>query len=309
MNPIKIFLISSLQRSGQMQVEKFDQFFEQLLFQCFGEELEVREMTFESGGCINQAVKLKTSEGNYFLKWNDQAPEGFFEAEAKGLELLAGTRTLHIPYVIGTGEIQGKPYILMEYVDAARPTSTFWQTFGQQLASLHRHSKDQYGLDHNNFIGKLPQNNEWMAGWVDFFIQKRLNIQLGRAHYHGIIDHEFVSKFKQIYPLLPKLLPDEPPALLHGDLWSGNFKVDQAGNPAVFDPAVYYGSREAELAFTTMFGGFEDTFYTAYQEVFPLEPGFYDRIPIYNLYPLLVHVNLFGTSYLSGIEKTLKSLL
>jgi fructosamine-3-kinase len=146
----------------------------------------------------------------------------------------------------------------------------------------------------------LLQSNEYTANWIDFFIEKRLKAQAGLAFYNGEIPRSLYDKFNDLYNKLPELLPSEKPALLHGDLWSGNVIVGSNGHVSLIDPAVYYGNREAEIAFTKLFGGFSSAFYDAYNEAFPLEKGFEERIDIYNLYPLLVHVNLFGSGYING---------
>lgn len=281
-------------------------FFEQVLFESTGQALGVKEVQFLSGGCINNAVRLQTVGGDFFLKWNEQAAEGMFAAEAEGLQLLRTSDSLCIPEVLGMGKVAGKDYLLLEYIQSSAPSSAYWEDLGRSLAQLHNQTGQKYGLNHDNFIGRLPQNNEQNESWVDFFIQKRLQVQLGLAIYKGLIDASFTQRFKRLYTKLPELLPEEPPALLHGDLWSGNVMVGAKGESCLIDPAVYYGHREAELAFTELFGGFDSRFYSAYHEAKPLAPGYEERKDIYNIYPLMVHVNMFGTSYLSGVERTLK---
>ena len=284
-------------------------FFEQAIFQCTGLSNSVNNYQFISGGCINNAVKASTGQSDFFIKWNETVSDDMFEKEALGLHILHQTQTLPVPEVIGYGSVQGKHFIILEYIDSRKARSDFWEFFGQGLAELHRNKAQSHGLDHDNYIGKLPQSNEIRDDGIDFFIDQRLEIQLGLAFYNGLIDQKFKDHFRKIYPLLPSLLPDEPAGLLHGDLWSGNFMLDGEGSAMIIDPAVYYGNREIELAFTQLFGGFDAQFYHAYQEVYPLEPGFNQRVDIYNLYPLLVHVNLFGTSYLTSVERTVKRLL
>lgn len=286
-----------------------DQFFEEALFIATGHSLQVKEVQMKGGGCINQSVRLTTSEGDFFIKWNESADPTLFEAEVKGLALLQKSNTLPVPQVIGQGLAAARPFLLLEYLDSRSPRPDYWERLGQGLASLHRISADSYGLDHNNFIGRLPQNNEPLADWIDFFVKRRLEPQLGLAFYQQQIGHNFMERFRKLYPLLPKLLHQEQPALLHGDLWSGNVMAGADGAAWVFDPAAYWGHREMELAFTKLFGGFEQSFYDAYQEAWPLEKGYQDRFDIYNLYPLLVHVNLFGAGYLSGVERILNKYL
>ncbi len=284
-------------------------FFESALFQSLGQNIIVKSSRFVSGGCINNTLMLDTDQGPFFIKWNDDADNDLFEKEVKGLELLIQQEILNLPNVLGTGRVGMKNYLLLNYIQKSAPKSYFWEEFGQSLAKLHQVTSNHFGLSHNNYIGRLPQNNEHMDDWIDFFINKRLEVQLGLAIYNGNIDAEFAKKFRLIYAQLPGLLPKEPPALLHGDLWSGNFMSGNKGLPYLFDPAVYYGHREIELAFTRLFGGFDLAFYRSYHETFPLEAGFEERLDIYNLYPLLVHVNLFGTSYLSGINQTLRRFI
>ncbi len=281
-------------------------FFERALFESTGRELQVEEVFFKSGGCINNAVRLNTSAGDFFLKWNEGIEDDMFAMEANGLQLLRAGGNLRVPEVLGVGKMEEKYYLLLEYLDSRHPSATYWQSLGQGLAQQHTLTSENYGLEENNFIGRLPQNNRQNKSWVNFFRESRLEVQLGLAIYNGLVTDDFVKKYKALYPKLPELLPEEPPSLLHGDLWSGNIMAGPAGEPCLIDPAVYYGHREAEIAFTELFGGFDALFYEAYREAMPVEPGYGERKDIYNIYPLMVHVNLFGTSYLSGVERTLK---
>ncbi len=285
----------------------YTSFFESVLFEAFGKDIEVSKYQFLGGGCINNAVKLETVVGKFFLKWNDsKQSEEMFEAEAYGLNLLADKGLITIPLVIKHGCNDGKAYLLLEFIQSAYRQKDYWKRLGEQLAELHRNTHGSFGLHFNNFIGALPQSNEYMPSWTDFFIEKRLKVQAGLAYYNGLAGKDLLKKFEKLYEKLPSMLPEEQPALLHGDLWSGNVMVNSQGLPCLIDPAVYYGNREIELAFTQLFGGFDDDFYQAYQATFPLLPDFDERVEIYNLYPLLVHVNLFGRSYLSGVERVLK---
>lgn len=286
-----------------------DTFFEEVLFRSSGIDGMLKGYQFVSGGCVNNAVKLDTSEGAFFLKWNESTPEDMFEKEYLGLQALGKADEINTVAPIAYGSCQGKGYLLMDYLPAHRQAEGYWQLMGRKLAGLHKVSAKHYGLPYNNYIGKLPQRNTLTDQWLAFFIEHRLEVQLGLAIYNGHIDTVYAGKFRRIYPLLSGLLPDEQPALLHGDLWSGNVMPGHEGVPTVFDPAIYFGHREMELAFTQLFGGFDRLFYLAYHEAYPLAPGFTDRADIYNLYPLLVHVNLFGRGYLSGIDRTLKKYL
>ncbi|KAA9352831.1 fructosamine kinase family protein [Larkinella humicola] len=284
--------------------EQFD-FFEGVFFQTLGRSVEVLEARFLVGGNVNTAAQVFSSEGLFFVKWNPEENVDMFEWEARGLDLLRSTEAIYIPEVIGYGKYRDKTYLVLEYIDPVVPKSNYWESFGQSLALLHSHTQSKFGLHFDNYIGSLLQSNTLTDNGITFYIEQRLQPQAGMALYKGLISKELYAKFQKLYQRLPDLLPVERPALLHGDLWSGNVMVNEQGDAALIDPAVYYGLREAELAFTTLFGGFDERFYDAYDEAFPMEDGFQERIPIYNLYPLLVHLNLFGTGYLSGIERVL----
>jgi len=282
------------------------QFFESILFETFGKAVEVNDARFVVGGSINTTARVLTPEGTFFVKFNHAEKEDMFEKEARGLALLRNTKAIHIPEVYGYGKNGGRAYLIQEFVENGGQHPDFWRTFGQSLAELHSHTQPFFGLNFDNYIGSLEQYNTFYENGIDFFVEKRLRPQAGLALYNNLIDSDLYSRLERFYPLLKNLLPTEVPALIHGDLWSGNFLINEHGRVSLVDPAPYYGYREAELAFTHLFGGFDDEFYETYQESFPFEPHFETRIPIYNLYPLLVHVNLFGRSYLPPVERLIK---
>lgn len=258
-----------------------------------------------SGGSINQAAKVTLTDGSTcFLKWNTSADPQMFVVEEKGLELLTFANTsLRIPSVLTTGKADdGTGFLLQEFIEEGHSKPNSAEDFGQALAQLHSHHNETYGLDHDNYIGRLPQSNTPHENWVEFFIQERMRPQLKMAADSGKLDSNTVGRFETMYKKLPEIFADEPPSLLHGDLWGGNYFFDQEGNATIYDPAVYYGHREIELAFTHLFGGFPSNFYNAYEEAYSLKPGFSERKDIYNLYPLLVHTNLFGGSYARQVE-------
>ena len=286
-------------------------FFESILFLALGKNVEVIGTQFLSGGDISVAAQLFTSEGVFFVKWthlDESTPDNPdpFEVEARGLDLLRQTDAIHIPQVIGYGRHQDKSYLILEYIDTGAPDKQYWETLGQSLAVLHSHTQSTFGLSYANYIGSLPQTNTPTTNGFDFFFEQRLLPQAGRALYNELLSKQAYDALFRLRNRLTDLIPNDRPALLHGDLWSGNVLITEAGQPALIDPAVYYGFREAELAFTKLFGGFEQRFYDAYHEAFPLEDGFEGRVALYNLYPLLVHVNLFGSGYVSGVERVLK---
>jgi fructosamine-3-kinase len=282
------------------------QFFETILFETFGKTPKIREVRIIAGGSINTAVRVVTSQGTFFIKFNHAELEDMFEKEARGLEILRQTEAIAIPEVLGYGKNGNKAYLIMEFVENGGQRPDFWRNFGQSLAALHFHTQQNFGLSFDNYIGSLEQFNEYIGNGIDFFIERRLRPQVGLALYNSLLSKEMYDRFERFYPLLINLLPTERPALLHGDLWSGNFLPNEHGRAALIDPAPYYGFREAEIAFSHLFGGFDDEFYEAYHDAFPLDSDLESRIPVYNLYPLLVHVNLFGRSYLPPVERLLK---
>ena len=261
-----------------------------------------------AGGCINHGGLLSTTAGAYFLKWNhSDAFKGMFEAESKGLSTLRATHAIHVPEVVATEDLGEYQYLLIEYVRHDALRKDYWALLGQQLATLHRSTSPTFGLDHDNFIGSLPQSNLPTSSWCDFFVQQRLTPLLERAINRQLAPASWRLQFESLYKKLGDFLPEEPPSLLHGDLWQGNVIGNALGAPCLIDPAIYYGHREVDLAMTKLFGEFEDAFYASYEENFPLLPGAEKRFEIYNLYPLLVHLNLFGTSYVTPIQSTLNA--
>jgi protein-ribulosamine 3-kinase len=272
--------------------------------------VSLQNFSFCDGGCINHSGKLTTSTGNFFLKWNSEAKyPGMFKAEAKGLHLLINTKVIRIPKVVLQDVADSWQFILMEFVDGKPPSPSWQDDLGRMLADLHHNSAPNYGLDQHNYIGSLHQLNTPSTDWIEFFCEYRLKTQLKLALDQHKITKQILHQFDVLFGKLSSVLPVEKPSLLHGDLWRGNLISDELGNPCLIDPAVYYGNREAEIAFTLLFGGFSDNFYSAYQEAFPLQPGFPERIDIYNLYPLLVHVNLFSGRYLSQVVSILNRLV
>jgi len=263
-------------------------------------DISVSGSTSLSGGDINRAAKLTTNRGELFLKWNRNAPPDMFEKEDKGLNLLRkGTDNIKVPDTIAhhkpEDEIPG--FLLMEFIrsGSASPADEF--RFGAELAGLHNQTTSHFGLDHDNYIGRLPQSNRHHENWSAFFIDERIKPQIISAIDSGRLSANILKHTERFYSELESIFPDCKPSLLHGDLWGGNYFFDTNGTGVLIDPAVYYGHPEMDLAFTRMFGGFSAQFYKGYESVTELADGFDDRIPVYNLYPLLVHVNLFGGGY------------
>lgn len=255
-----------------------------------------------TGGDINQSARLQTDTGDYFfLKWNQRTPKKMFELEAQGLELLSSASSgLIIPRV----HLVGEDFLLLEYLQENPFGNSY--VFGTQLAQLHRCSNELFGLDHSNYIGRLPQSNRYHADWLEFFIRERIEPQVKMAIDSGKIDSSFHRIFERVMNYTYVIFPDEPPALLHGDLWSGNYMFTGKGETAIYDPAVYYGHREMEIAMTRLFGGFDAEFYHGYTDIYPLEKGFEERQKLCMLYPILVHANLFGGGYIEQSTTLLK---
>jgi len=259
------------------------------------------------GGSISSAYALETSAGSYFLKANrDSTALEMFEAEGDGLTTLKANSHFAIPRVFGMDKVNGVAYLLMTLIKPAARNANYWQALGKNLAELHKVTRESFGYDRANFIGSLPQTNQSSGSWGEFFILERMTPMINLARDRGLVDTYFVRKFDLAMPKIISEMPAEPPALIHGDLWSGNLMVDDNGDATIIDPAVYFGHREMDISFSLMFGGFSQEFYDSYNDVFPMESGFDERVGLYNLYPYLVHLNLFGRSYFGHIEETIR---
>jgi len=278
-----------------------------------GRAVEVLEASPMTGGCIHRSVRLSTDMGeSFFLKWSPDPGEDAFLAEADGLEALAASRGPTVPEVIGYSPPAETPaWLLLEYVSHGRPSPDYWEALGQGLADLHGIRPDPYGWERPNYIGSLPQANDVTDDWGVFWWTRRLLPQLTLAREENRLPGRR-DEWELLESRLPGLLPVDTlgPSLLHGDLWSGNVFPGPSGQPILVDPAVYRGHAEVDLAMTELFGGFPASFYSAYEAVRPLAGGYQEiRRPLYQLYPLLVHVNLFGRSYLDSTCRALRQVL
>lgn len=268
---------------------------------------EIIKVTEVRGGCINRTFGLETNVGVYFVKVNSaSAFPGMFEAEARGLEILAESGEIAVPAVIGFGESGALSFLVLEFVGSHKQKLDFWENFGKGLARLHKKRVEKFGLYHNNYIGSLRQDNHQEEEWEEFFITRRLIPQIASAKQAGLLQEKTEKRFEQLFRRLSDFFPKDNPSLLHGDLWGGNYMTGASGQAVLIDPAVYYGHRYMDLGMTKLFGGFSESFYDYYNEGFPLEKGWRQGLEVANLYPLLVHVNLFGGGYLSSINQTLQ---
>lgn len=313
---------------------------ERILSKRFSKDVIIHGSSGVGGGCINDSHRIDTSAGKFFVKYNNTSRyPGMFEAEAKGLKILKDSNTVNVPQVIGHSEAGLYSMLFLEFINSGTGLDDFWQDFGYNLAKMHQTTNTArknagtttaadgiapggdgfdetsgnhelahigFGLDHNNYIGSLPQSNKWHAKWIDFFVNERIEAQLKLAVDSGKAGVELVRMFQKMYKHLSDFFPEEPPALLHGDLWSGNYMVGSNGRAVIIDPAVYYGHRYIDLGMTQLFGGFSPPFYEAYNDAYTLEASWKKSMDIANLYPLMVHVNLFGGGYQSSVKSILK---
>lgn len=284
-----------------------------------GEDVKICETERIHGGDINEAYRLNLTDGTkVFLKMNTKDRKNFFTAEACGLQALNSLHAVSVPRILalGTDEKRNRAFLLLEYIRSQRPEKKYWETFGRQLALLHRSEcgqftvnrvrKGRYGFTEDNYVGTLPQKNRPEESWIDFYRDCRLAPQLGRAQHY--LSDGMMRKAEQLLEHLGKYLREpEFPSLLHGDLWSGNMMCGIDNTPWIIDPAVYVGDHEADLAMTQLFGSLPPIFYDAYREINPVKWKEYEeRRDLYHLYHLLNHLNLFGISYLGSVEQIIR---
>lgn len=261
-----------------------------------------------AGGCINRAQRLECDGITYFVKLNQAGLLPMFEAEAQGLRELAAPHTLRVPQPVSWGREDDTAWLVMEYLELGGHGSM--AELGEGLAALHRLPQTRFGWSRDNNIGSTPQRNSPSDSWLDFWRDRRLGFQLELAARNGF-GGRLQALGAELLERLPALFEDyhPVPSLLHGDLWSGNYSFTRAGEPVIFDPAPYCGDREADLAMTELFGGFDGEFYAAYQRAWPLDPGYAQRKTLYNLYHILNHANLFGGGYANQAQGMMERLL
>lgn len=272
--------------------------------------ITISNISFSSvgGGSINQTSRITINKKeNFFCKINSASKFPLmFEKERRGLELLDDKEVIRVPQVIGTFIDADYQVLLLEYIEQGIRSDRFWKTFGEQLASLHSIPSSHAGLHEDNYMGALRQSNNPSSNWVDFFIHQRLQPQIQLAIDKKLLQPRHHKQFEKLYKVLPELFPTGNLCLLHGDLWSGNFLCDQTGMPVLIDPAVYHGYGAVDLAMTTLFGGFDSPFYDSYNHLLPFPANHREQWEICNLYPLLIHLNLFGRGYLQSIVSTIQ---
>lgn len=270
----------------------------------------VRAAGSVGGGSIHATQRLEvTGRGSFFVKWSSAERSDMLACEAAGLEALGAVQTVAVARPVAFAE--SPPFLLLDWIETGSKSRNTMAAFGRDFALMHRRSARRavadrvpssplrFGFAHDNYIGASPQPNRFTDDWALFFRDQRLGHQLELLRQSGQLDDESERAFERLLARVDSLLaePDEPPCVLHGDLWSGNYLVDEGSEAVLIDPAAYYGRREADLAMTRLFGGFDRRFYAAYQEVWPLEPGSEERLRIYELYHLMNHWNLFGSGY------------
>ncbi len=257
------------------------------------------------GGCIHQNQVISDGKRQFFIKINRESALDLFRTEAWGLRALRAVNCIKVPQVLGWGIAGEQAYLILEFFTLNQRGN--WYLMGQQLAQMHRQSQgQQFGWEENNYIGATPQINHWYADWADFFCTCRLEYQLRLAHQQGGRFAQAEKLLLQVRQILNSTTVE--PVLVHGDLWSGNVAFTSAGEPVIFDPAVYYGHREVDVAMSELFGGFAPEFYQGYQSEWALASGYPERKTIYNLYHILNHFNLFGGAYWQQAERMIAQM-
>ena len=284
---------------------EFVSYLEKTLAYTCDTKLKILNIQREHGGDINHSFKLDTNTGQFFLKVNNaEAYPMMFEKEFRGLTELTNKSNFRIPEGIQFGVFNNLSFLLMEYLPLT--SNGNWMEFGRTLASMHLQSSEEVGLDYSNYIGSIAQHNTPCESWAEFYSEMRLLPLCREAFNKGLLEKQELNKMERLCARLSQIYPVEKPALIHGDLWSGNIAFCKE-KPCIYDPAIYYGHREMDLAMTLLFGSLPIEMYQAYNEVYSLEKSWKSRIEVSQLYPLLVHLLLFGTSYAGRIKRILKS--
>lgn len=263
-------------------------------------------VSFLSGSGFCMVVRVEVAPGQFrVVKYGGEPQADMLNREFQSLSILANTETVRVPQDLAMGETEsGQTFLVMEFLPGATPEPEYWPNLARDLATLHALTDaDGFGFEYNNYLGSLPQLNARYKTPAQFICENRLLPLAGQALYQDLITKHQYEGLLGICQRMPDLLPNERPALVHGDFWSGNIVADNKGRATLIDPAIHMGIREADIAMSLLFGGLDDSFYEAYHEVFPMEPGWKGRMPLYQLYPILAHILLFGESYVSLLDK------
>ncbi|VBB45683.1 Fructosamine kinase [uncultured Paludibacter sp.] len=260
-----------------------------------------------SGGDISAAYQVKSADTSFFLKTNNKPfAKEMFSAEKTGLDTIEKTNSIAVPHVFLTDNFESQSFILMEFIESKRPNSIDLQTLGTQLAALHQCRNAEFGFETNNFIGSLPQSNIFHQNWSEFYWFERIFPQLKMAFDNHLLSKNESPSEEKAMKVFNEIFGEVKPSLLHGDLWGGNYLISTGGVPYLIDPATYYGHSMVDIAMTKLFGGFDSEFYNAYHEIIPKTENYDCQIELYQLYYLLIHLNIFGSGYYSGVKNILK---
>ncbi len=275
-----------------------------------GKPFALHKVVSVGGGCINSTYRLEGDTGAYFVKLNQKELLSMFEAESCGLDEIAATATVRVPLPVCHGVGGDKSYLVLECLEFGHAGGACDRLLGQRLAAMHKIAQPFYGWHRDNTIGSTRQPNTRHSDWIEFFTRHRLGFQLELAETLGF-GGKLQREGEKLMDCLPAFFASywPKPSLLHGDLWGGNYAGDDAGQPVIFDPACYYGDREADIAMTELFGGFGKDFQPAYTDAYPLDVGYRTRKTLYNLYHIINHLNLFGGGYLAQAESMIARLL
>jgi fructosamine-3-kinase len=293
-----------------MNLQQIKEHLKELLSEQLNTAISSIDLNSVGGGSINDTYRLIIN-GNrkFFLKLNSATKfPALFEKEKNGLEFIASQNCILTPFVILCEPISDHQLLLLQWIEPGTRNENFWKIFGEQLAQLHSVSHSHFGFAEDNFMGSMPQANTFTDNWIDFFIHYRLQPQIELAISKNLLLKSHVASFESLFKKIDSIFNSEKPSLLHGDLWSGNFMCSDQSLPVLIDPTIYFGHRSMDLAMTTLFGGFDPVFYDSYNYYCPFPTNYPEQWEMCNLYPLLIHLNLFGESYLPDITATLKKL-
>jgi fructosamine-3-kinase len=281
-----------------MLPESISHFLNDYFLRYHGISGQVHRVKSVGGGCISFTYQFDYSDKSYFIKYlsKEKFPK-MYQAESLGLKLLDKVGAFDIPQVIVESETDEFQFLVMEYIDQSPKKKGYWEELAWGMSQIHAETQEKFGLSTDNFIGTLVQKNDCTDTWTEFYFAQRLMPQLELSLLNHKLPKEIIPAFEKLFLIFDDLIPKEAPSLLHGDFWYENVLPNQFGAPTLIDPAVYFGHREMDLAMADLFGGFPVEFFEAYQHRIPLQPGFEQRRKLHQLYPLLVHVNLFGDSY------------